>query len=123
MVREESDGMWIEETVKSWTDMLKHKNLLFGEVRWRDHSSQTIAGKADGIEEHVARAVIYCSQEDFIYIVKQVRRCLEFKMTMEFRDREIVFLGSIANSARGVDNGVVSGGRFVLPVDIHERVD
>ena len=43
-------------------------------------------------------------------------------MTMEFRDREIVFLGFIANSSRGVDHGVVSGWIFVLLVDIHERV-
>ena len=54
--------------------------------------------------------------------MKQARRCLEFEMTMEFRDREIVFLGSIANSSRGVDHGVVSGWIFVLLVDIHERV-
>ena len=54
--------------------------------------------------------------------MKQARRCLEFEMTMEFRDRNIVFLGSIANSSRAVDHGVISDGIFVLLVDIHERV-
>ena len=39
VVREESDNMEIEETVKSWTDMFKHKHLLIFEVRWRDHGS------------------------------------------------------------------------------------
>ena len=29
---------------------------------------------------------------------------------MEFRDHEVVFLGSIPNSTRGVDHRVVSGG-------------
>ena len=33
-----------------------------------------------------------------------------------------MFLGSIANSTRGVDHGVVSGGIFFLPVDINERI-
>ena len=61
VVREELDNMWIEDTVKSWTDILKYEHLLFGEVRWRDRSSQTIAGMADGVEEHVVRAVIPCS--------------------------------------------------------------
>ena len=54
--------------------------------------------------------------------MKQVRECLNFEITMEFRDRKIVFLGSIANSARGVDHGVASGVRFFFPADIHERV-
>ena len=54
--------------------------------------------------------------------MKQVRGCLNFEITMEFRDRKIFFLGSIANSARGVDHGVASGVRFFFPADIHERV-
>ena len=53
VVREESDNMEIEETVKSWTDILKYEHLLFGEVRWRDRSSQTIAGMANCVEENV----------------------------------------------------------------------
>ena len=43
MVRKESDDMWIKETVKYWTNMIKHEYLLFGEVCWREHTSQTIA--------------------------------------------------------------------------------
>ena len=72
--------------------MLKLEYLLVFEVRWRDHGSQTIAGIVDGVEDQVVWVVINCSQEDFVDIVKQVRRSLYFDMPMEFRDHKIIFL-------------------------------
>ena len=92
VVLDDSDDMRIEETVISRTAVFKYEHLFVFEVSWRDHGSQTIARMVDGVEEQVVCAVIHCSQEDFTYVVKQTRGCLEFYMMMEFRDRNI-FLG------------------------------
>ena len=90
------------------------KTFFVFEVCWRSRGGQTIAGMTDGVEEHVVWVVIHYSQKDFIDVAGQIRGCLEIDMMMEFRDRKIVFLGSIANPARSVDHWIVPGVRIFI---------
>ena len=70
---------------------------------------------------HVVWAVIHCTEEYFVYVVGEAVWCFHFQMSVELRDRKIVFLRSIANSIRGVDHWILALGWFVPSISVQER--
>ena len=85
------------------------------------HGGSPIAGVSDGGQVHVMGSVIHCTEEYFVYVMRKAGRCFYFQMSVELRDREIVFLRSIANSVRSVDHWILALGRFVSAISVQER--
>ena len=76
----------------------------------------------DGGQIHVVGSVIHCAEEDFVYVMRKTFRCFHFQMSVKLRDREIVFLRSIANAVRSVDHWILALGSFVSAISVQERV-
>ena len=85
------------------------------------HGGSPIAGVSDGGQIHVVGSVIHGAEEDFVYVMRKTFRCFQFQMSVKLRDREIVFLRSIANAVRSVDHGILALGRFVSAISVQER--